>query len=156
MNAVIMARKRSSAQSFPEPTPGPSLIREGRFAPPSPEKGVERGIRGTLRRARGMGRLYKGGPAGQEGFAAVESGFCIIYRRQTPLIPPLSGGSGQVIAFIHNLRQFHAIALVTQGARSTFSVKRPVRPVLQMMQWADGCARNLTRPWGRSRSPTKR
>jgi hypothetical protein len=53
MNTVIMARKRLSLR-------------------PSPGKGVERGIHGALRRARGTGRLCKGGPAGQEGFAAVK------------------------------------------------------------------------------------
>ena len=56
MNAVIMARERLPFRS-------------------SPDKGVERGIRGALRRARGTGRLCKGGPPGQEGFVAVESAF---------------------------------------------------------------------------------
>jgi hypothetical protein len=59
---------------------------------PSPDKGVERGIRGARRRARGTGRLYKGGPAGQEGFAAVKLTFLYDLPPQTPLIPPLSGG----------------------------------------------------------------
>jgi hypothetical protein len=55
MNAVIRVRERLS------------------FRPPG--KGVERGIRGAQRRARGTGRLGKGGPAGQEGFAAVKLAF---------------------------------------------------------------------------------
>jgi hypothetical protein len=54
MNAVIMMRERLSFR-------------------PSPDKGVERGIRGAQRRARGTGRLCKGGPTGQEGFTAVKS-----------------------------------------------------------------------------------
>jgi hypothetical protein len=59
---------------------------------PSPDKGVERGIRGALRRARGTGRLCKGGPPGQEGFAAVKLAFLYVLPPQTPLNPPLSGG----------------------------------------------------------------
>jgi hypothetical protein len=55
MNKVIMVRERFSFR-------------------PSPDKGVERGIRGALRRACGTGRLCKGGPAGQEGFAALKLG----------------------------------------------------------------------------------
>jgi hypothetical protein len=73
--AVIMARKRL-------------LLR------PSPDKGVERGIRGARRHARGTGRLCKGGPAGQEGFAAVKSAFGMIRRLKPPSIPPCQGGSG--------------------------------------------------------------
>jgi hypothetical protein len=56
MNAVIRMREHSSIR-------------------PSPDKGVERGIRGALRRACGTGRLCKGGPPGQEGFAAVKLAF---------------------------------------------------------------------------------
>jgi hypothetical protein len=72
MNKVIMARERS-------------LFR------PSPDKGVERGIHGALLRARGTGRLCKGGLAGQ---GVCSSGISFLHDLppQTPLNPPLSGG----------------------------------------------------------------
>jgi hypothetical protein len=99
MNKVITMRERLPFRPSPEPTPDPTLVREGRFQAPTPDKGrvgegiagVEWGIRGAQRRARGTGRLSKGGPAGQGVFGG-KSGFCVISRRQPPLIPPLSGG----------------------------------------------------------------
>jgi hypothetical protein len=75
MNAVILARGRLPFRS-------------------SPDKRVElRNSRRTLR-FRGTGRLCKGDPAGQEGFAAAGPGLCPCKPNslQTPLIPPLSGG----------------------------------------------------------------
>jgi hypothetical protein len=65
--------------------------RERSIFRPSPDKGVERGIRGALRRARGTGCLCKGDTAGQ----GVCGGGIRLWRNlspQTPLIPPLSGG----------------------------------------------------------------
>jgi hypothetical protein len=87
-------------------------VRERLSFRPSPDKGVKWEIRGALRRARGTGRLCKGGPAGQEGFAAVKSGFCVIYRHQTPLNPPLSGGKWISHRFHPQLTRFHAMALM--------------------------------------------
>jgi hypothetical protein len=72
MNKVIMVRERSSFRL-------------------SPDKGGERGIHGALLRARGTGRLRKGGPAGQ-GVCGGEIGFSHDLPPKTPLDPPLSGG----------------------------------------------------------------
>jgi hypothetical protein len=66
MNAVIMARERSPFCS-------------------SHDKGVGRGIRGALLRARGTGCLCKGDSAGQ-GFAAVKLAF--LYDLPPELLNP--------------------------------------------------------------------
>jgi hypothetical protein len=61
----------------------------------SPDKGVERGIRGARRRARGTGRLCKGSPAGQEGFAAVKLALgCDLPPSNPPHSPLVRGEAG--------------------------------------------------------------
>jgi hypothetical protein len=97
VNDVVMAHM--SFRPSPKPTPSSSLVREGRFETPSPDKGrdgegfagVGRGFRGALRRARGTGRLCKSGTPGQEGLAAVELAFSHDLRFKLPSFPPCQG-----------------------------------------------------------------
>jgi hypothetical protein len=89
----------------------PSKARERLPFRPSPDKGVERGIRGALRRACGTGRLCKGGPAGQEGFAAVKWAWGGFTAAPPPHSPLVRGEAGKRPLSSPSLQRLHATAL---------------------------------------------
>jgi hypothetical protein len=84
--------------------------------------GVERGIHGALLHARGTGRLYKGGPAGQ-GVCGGEIGFLHDLLPTPPLDPPLSGGKRGSNRYRSHHASFMQLPCPRGGRTGSISVK---------------------------------
>jgi hypothetical protein len=95
--AVVPGAPRSIASSLPGTRPGPSLVRERRDAPPSPEGGGAGNSRSTAPRPRNGSPVPRRPCWVGEGFAEVELVFLYDSAALKPPHSPLSGGSGALL-----------------------------------------------------------